>query len=134
MHRGAAVFHKGRVAVISPLGCRCDRHDEHAGSQLAREAELCYATLALATDYDCWHETEEAVTVEAILATLHQNVALAKRILRAVVPAVVSSRSCVCNDALRNAIVTPASYISSSSRRRVGLLIGRYIRKTKKER
>ena len=87
-------------------------------AKLAREAELCYATLALATDYDCWHETEEAVTVEAILATLHQNVALAKRVLRAVVPAVAAARSCACNEALRNAIVTPASHISVSTRRR----------------
>ncbi len=102
-------------------------------AKLAREAELCYATLALATDYDCWHETEEAVTVEAILATLHQNVALAKRILRAVIPAVAATQSCVCNEALRNAIVTPASHISASTRRRVGLLIERYIRNTKKE-
>lgn len=102
-------------------------------AKLAREAELCYATLALATDYDCWHETEEAVTVEAILATLHQNVALAKRVLRAVVPAVAVARSCACNEALRNAIVTPASHISASTRRRVGLLIERYIRNTKKK-
>ena len=49
-------------------------------AKLAREAELCYATVALATDYDCWHETEEAVNVEAILATLHKNVELAKQI------------------------------------------------------
>ena len=53
-------------------------------AKLAREAELCYATVALATDYDCWHETEEAVTVEAILATLHKNVELAKQLLKAV--------------------------------------------------
>ncbi len=52
-------------------------------AKLAREAELCYATVALVTDYDCWHETEEAVTVEAILGTLCQNVTLAKRLLRA---------------------------------------------------
>ena len=61
-------------------------------AKLAREAELCYATVALATDYDCWHETEEAVTVEAILATLHKNVVLAKQLLKAVVPALVPDR------------------------------------------
>ena len=63
-------------------------------AKLAREAELCYATVALATDYDCWHETEEAVTVEAILATLHKNVELAKQLLKAVVPALVPDRTC----------------------------------------
>ena len=63
-------------------------------AKLAREAELCYATLALATDYDCWHETEEAVTVEAILATLHQNVRWPSGCCEAVVPALVPGRTC----------------------------------------
>ena len=103
-------------------------------AKLAREAELCYATVALATDYDCWHETEEAVTVEAILATLHQNVALAKRILRTVIPVVSSGEPCACNRALRDAIVTPATHISASAKRRVDLLIRRYIGKQKRGR
>jgi 5'-methylthioadenosine phosphorylase len=96
-------------------------------AKLAREAELCYATVALATDYDCWHETEESVTVDAILATLHRNVALAKRLLRAVIPTVGKAESCTCNEALRNAIVTPADQISTATRKRLGLLINRYI-------
>ena len=63
-------------------------------AKLAREAELCYATMALATDYDCWHETEEAVTVEAVLNTLQRNIVLAKQILRAVMPAFTDPVEC----------------------------------------
>jgi 5'-methylthioadenosine phosphorylase len=96
-------------------------------AKLAREAELCYATVALVTDYDCWHETEEAVTVEAILATLHKNVALAKEILRAVVPALVPDQRCACNEALRNAIVTPPDCMPAAAKRRLKLLIAPYV-------
>lgn len=96
-------------------------------AKLAREAELCYATMALVTDYDCWHETEESVTVDAILATLHRNVALAKDILRKVIPDMGERPPCACNEALRTAIVTPADRISAAVKRRVGLLVGRYV-------
>jgi 5'-methylthioadenosine phosphorylase len=103
-------------------------------AKLAREAELCYATVAFATDYDCWHETEECVTVEAILATLHRNVALAKELLRKVIPDVGGSPPCACNQALRNAIVTPRDRISAATKRRLGLLIDRYLGKSKRGR
>jgi 5'-methylthioadenosine phosphorylase len=82
-------------------------------AKLAREAELCYATVALATDYDCWHDTEEAVTVEAILATLHKNVALAKQLLKAAVPKLAPDRTCACHEALQTAIVTAPDHISA---------------------
>lgn len=98
-------------------------------AKLAREAELCYATMALATDYDCWHETEECVTVDAILATLHRNVTLAKQLLRKVIPDVGGASPCACNQALRDAIVTPRDRISAATKRRVGLLIDRYVGK-----
>lgn len=91
-------------------------------AKLAREAELCYATMALVTDYDCWHETEEAVTVEAILDTLHQNVALAKRIVQAVMPSVAAPRACACGQALDNAIVTDRRSVSAAAKKKLGLL------------
>jgi 5'-methylthioadenosine phosphorylase len=100
-------------------------------AKLAREAELCYATVAFATDYDCWHETEECVTVEAILATLHRNVGRAKDLLRKVIPDVEGLLPCACNEALRNAIVTPHDRISAAAKRRLGLLIDRYVGKPK---
>lgn len=96
-------------------------------AKLAREAELCYATIALVTDYDCWHETEESVTVDAILATLHRNVVLAKDILRKVIPDMGERLPCACNEALRTAIVTPVDRMSAAAKRRVGALINRYV-------
>lgn len=94
-------------------------------AKLAREAELCYATMALVTDYDCWHETEEAVTVDAILATLHRNVELAKRILRAMVPSLAESGGCACQHALDNAIVTDRKGVLASVKRKLALLTRR---------
>ncbi len=103
-------------------------------AKLAREAELCYATVALATDYDCWHETEEAVNVEAILATLHKNVELAKQLLKAVVPALAPDRACDCRQALKNALVTAPDQIPASTKRRLNLLIAPYMGKRKESR
>jgi 5'-methylthioadenosine phosphorylase len=98
-------------------------------AKLAREAELCYATMALVTDYDCWHGSEESVTVEMILATLHNNVAQAKRILRAALPAVREARTCSCGSALQYAIVTAPERIPAVTRRKLQPLIGKYLKK-----
>lgn len=103
-------------------------------AKLAREAELCYATVALPTDYDCWHETEEAVTVEAILATLHKNVALAKQVLKTAVPKLDPDRACLCHQALGNAIVTAPDHMSAAAKRRLNLLIAPYVRMRKGKR
>ncbi|MDF0643328.1 MAG: S-methyl-5'-thioadenosine phosphorylase [Nitrospira sp.] len=94
-------------------------------AKLAREAELCYATVALATDYDCWHETEEPVTVEAILATLRQNVALAKRLLRVSVQSAAAGDECLCQRALRDAIVTDPARIRAALRRTLAVFTDR---------
>jgi 5'-methylthioadenosine phosphorylase len=94
-------------------------------AKLAREAELCYATVALATDYDCWHETEEAVTVEAILTTLRQNVVLAKRLLRTAMRAVADVKSCSCQRSLQDAIITAPDRMPASLRRKLALLMDR---------
>jgi len=96
-------------------------------AKLAREAALCYSTVALATDYDCWHETEEAVTVEAILTTLRQNVTLAKRLLRAVLPAVAAVKACNCQRALQDAIITAPNQMPASLRRKLALLMERVV-------
>jgi 5'-methylthioadenosine phosphorylase len=100
-------------------------------AKLAREAELCYATMALVTDYDCWHETEEAVTVEAILDTLHQNVALAKRIVQAVMPSLAECRACACGQSLDNAIVTDRRSVSAAAKKKVELLTRRVFARKK---
>jgi 5'-methylthioadenosine phosphorylase len=97
-------------------------------AKLAREAELCYATMALVTDYDCWHEQEAAVTVEAILTTLRENVALAKRILRLAVAVATEPRTCACGRALEHAVLTGPSHIPAATRRRLDLLLGKYFK------
>lgn len=93
-------------------------------AKLAREAELCYATVALVTDYDCWHASEAPVSVEMILATLHKNVELAKRLLRASLAVAKEPRACPCGSALEHAIVTTPRRIPKQTRARLRLLIG----------
>jgi 5'-methylthioadenosine phosphorylase len=94
--------------------------------KLAREAELCYATVALVTDYDVWHESEGAVSVEAVIANLLKNAATAKDLIRRVVPDIVSPRSCPCPLLLKDAIITPADRFPPAVRKRLDLLIGKY--------
>ncbi|HEU4683638.1 MAG TPA: S-methyl-5'-thioadenosine phosphorylase [Nitrospira sp.] len=96
-------------------------------AKLAREAEVCYATIALATDYDCWHETEEPVTVEGILATLRHNVELAKQLLAAAVKSVASVEQCLCQRALQDAIVTAPGAIPVALRRKLAVLLDRVL-------
>jgi 5'-methylthioadenosine phosphorylase len=93
-------------------------------AKLAREAEICYATLALVTDYDCWHHEESAVTVEAVVKILQDNVAKAKRVLAAVVPAVAPARACPCGQALKYAMITRPEAMSARAKARLGLLLG----------
>jgi 5'-methylthioadenosine phosphorylase len=95
-------------------------------AKLAREAELCYATLALATDYDVWHETHEAVSVEAVIANLLKNVATAKDVLRRVIPTIGGPRTCECGRLLQNAVITSPAAFPHATRRRLDLLLGKY--------
>jgi 5'-methylthioadenosine phosphorylase len=95
-------------------------------ARLAREAEICFATLALATDYDCWHETEE-VSVEQILKIINQNVSLAQEIIRRAVQMIPSERACHCGSALAHAVITDKQAISAEARQRLDLLLGRYL-------
>ena len=96
-------------------------------AKLAREAEICYATIALSTDYDCWHATEESVTVDMILETLRKNVATARDIIKRAVPAIDRPRSCKCESALKYAIITDRKAIPEKARKDLNLLIGRYL-------
>jgi 5'-methylthioadenosine phosphorylase len=95
-------------------------------ARLAREAELCYATLALVTDYDVWHETHETVSVESVVQNLLRNVATAKQVLGLAIPAVHVPRGCPCQDLLRSAVITSPSAFPAAARRRLDLIIGKY--------
>jgi 5'-methylthioadenosine phosphorylase len=95
-------------------------------AKLAREAELCYATLALVTDYDVWHDTHETVNVATVVRNLLHNVATAKDVLRRVIPAVSPRRTCPCPELLRNAVITQPAAFPIATRRRLDLLVGKY--------
>jgi 5'-methylthioadenosine phosphorylase len=101
-------------------------------AKLAREAELCYATLALVTDYDVWHESHEAVTVEAVIRNLLKNVATAKEVLRRVIPMISGPRTCGCAELLANAVITQPAAFPPGTRRRLDLLLGKYFPAAKK--
>jgi 5'-methylthioadenosine phosphorylase len=96
-------------------------------ARLAREAEICYATLALATDYDCWHQTEEDVSVEAVLQVLRNNVETAQGILHSAVRRISGRRDCFCARALENAIITDPDLIPAPVKKDLDVLLGKYL-------
>ncbi|MBI2339866.1 MAG: S-methyl-5'-thioadenosine phosphorylase [Deltaproteobacteria bacterium] len=96
-------------------------------AKLAREAEICYATLALSTDYDCWHESREPVTADEVIAVLNQNALTAQKILKRTVGRLEKTEGCACRNALRHAIVTDLKKIPPATKARLKLIIGRYL-------
>jgi 5'-methylthioadenosine phosphorylase len=96
-------------------------------ARLAREAEICYASLALVTDYDCWREATEAVSVESIQAILGENAAAARRALSDAVSRVDAKRPCGCRDAMRYGIITDRKAVSEAARERLRPVAGRYL-------
>ena len=96
-------------------------------AKLAREAEISYATLALSTDYDCWHEGEEEVSVEAVVAIVHKNAALARQIVAQVVDRIPATHDCIASRALQNAIMTDRSKIPAETRKRLAPILGKYL-------
>lgn len=96
-------------------------------ARLAREAEICYGTIALATDYDCWHEDHDDVSVEAVLAIIEQNVAMARRIIQAAVPRLAGAPECSCGEALRHAVMTRRDLIPRDTYAALEPLLGKYI-------
>ena len=98
-------------------------------AKLAREAEICYATIALATDYDCWHQEEEDVSIESVLKIIRENVANAKKIIKAVVSRLPESRSCPCPTTLEQAIITNSKFIPQKVKDDLDPIIGKYVKK-----
>jgi 5'-methylthioadenosine phosphorylase len=98
-------------------------------AKLAREAELCYATLAMVTDYDCWHPDHDSVTAEQIIANLVQNAARAKAVLRAALASLPARpRACGCDRALKQALVTPPELVPEAVKRELAPIIGKYMK------
>ena len=96
-------------------------------AKLAREAEICYATMAMVTDYDCWHEGHDDVTVDQIVAVLHQNAENAAKVVKAAVAAMPKERGCACVDALKYAILTDRKLIPEATKEKLKPILGRYL-------
>jgi len=97
-------------------------------AKLAREAEICYATLAMVTDYDCWHPAHDAVTVDQIIDYLNRNAQNAQKIIRAAVRQMPKERGCKCGSALAHAILTDPKKIPPQVRKKLALLLGKYLK------
>ncbi len=96
-------------------------------AKLAREAEICYATIALATDYDCWHETEEHVDVAGVIKILQENVSKAQMTIREVLPKLDDGDGCSCRSSLEHAILTPRNQIADDVKNRLKPIVGKYL-------
>jgi len=96
-------------------------------AKLAREAEICYVTVAMVTDYDCWHEEEEPVTVEMLIDYLNKNSSNAKRLIARAVTLLRTERDCSCHHALQQAIITDPKAIPADARRRLEPIVGKYL-------
>lgn len=96
-------------------------------AKLAREAEICYVTVAMVTDYDCWHEQHDAVTVDQIVENLKENATNACALVRKVVATLPAERSCKCGSALKHAILTDPKTIPSATKQKLGLILGTYL-------
>jgi 5'-methylthioadenosine phosphorylase len=118
--RAESLFHRAQgwdVIGMTNLGeARC-----------AREAELCYATLAMVTDYDAWHESEEPVTVEMVIANVRKNAATAQEVIRLAAQAIDRNGDCTCHHALANAIMTAPKSVPPATRKKLALLVGKYL-------
>jgi 5'-methylthioadenosine phosphorylase len=101
-------------------------------AKLAREAEICYATVAMVTDYDCWHEGHDDVTVDQVVAVLNQNAANAAKVVRSAVAAMPKERKCACASALQFAIITNPDVIPAETLAKLDLIVGKYLKKEKK--
>jgi 5'-methylthioadenosine phosphorylase len=96
-------------------------------AKLAREAEICYATIAMITDYDCWHPAHDSVTVAEVIGNLNRNSENVQRVIREAVSALPTARSCRCGSALAHAILTDRKLIPTAAKRRLAAIVGKYI-------
>lgn len=96
-------------------------------AKLSREAEICYAAMALVTDYDCWHAEEQEVSVTAVVENLAKNIANAKPIIRSIVPRIPEKRTCICASALKQAIMSSPEVVPAETRKKLGILVSKYL-------
>jgi 5'-methylthioadenosine phosphorylase len=127
---GPAFSSRAESVIYKSWGCDIIGMTAATEAKLCREAEICYATMNLVTDYDVWHAEEEAVSVELILQNLHHNIGNAKAVIKRAVAGLGPDQPdvCGCSTALRNTIVTSPSLIPAGTRAKLGLLIDKYLR------
>lgn len=98
-------------------------------ARLAREAEICYASLALVTDFDCWHESEDDVSIEAILEVMRKNVDTFRNIIKEAIPRLNVERACMCQNAMEFAVITASAAITDKTKKDLDLVLGKYLEK-----
>src|SRR3974390_1156208 len=96
-------------------------------AKLAREAEICYSTIAMITDYDCWHPEHDSVTVAAIIATLNQNATNAQNVLKQAIKSIPADRPCKCGSALKHSILTNPKLVSTKTKKSLAAILGKYL-------
>jgi 5'-methylthioadenosine phosphorylase len=96
-------------------------------AKLAREAEICYATIAMITDYDCWHPEHESVTASQIIATLNQNATNAQNVLREAIKTMPAERKCKCGSALAHSLITDFKLVPAKTKKNLAAIIGKYL-------
>jgi 5'-methylthioadenosine phosphorylase len=133
VHEAVRVHRRGTYSTLAEAEVHRQLRFEVIGmtnvteARLAREAEICYSTIAMITDYDCWHPGHESVTASQIIATLNQNAENAQRVLRAAVRELPAGRSCKCGSALQHALVTDLKIVPKATKKRLAAIIGKYI-------
>jgi 5'-methylthioadenosine phosphorylase len=124
---GQAFSTRAESELYRSWGCAVIGMTNHSEARLAREAEIAYATLAMVTDYDCWHQEHDSVTVEMVISNLQANATLAQRIVRMAGERVAAQRpASSAHQALRHALMTPAEHVPDATRRRVDLFTAPY--------
>src|SRR5215469_1524081 len=123
---GPAFSTKAESAVYRSWGMDVIGMTNLQEAKLAREAEICYVTVAMVTDYDCWHEDHDAVTVNQIIATLNKNAENACAVVAQAVARIPAGRNCSCGSALAHAIITDRKLVPEATRRKLGIIVDKY--------
>jgi 5'-methylthioadenosine phosphorylase len=126
---GPAFSTKAESLIYKSWGVDVIGMTQMTEARLAREAEICFATMAMVTDYDCWIEgdPDAIVSVEMIIENLNKNVAMARRIIAKAIPQIPDERHCVCASALKNAVITRPDRISKEAKERLDLILYKYL-------
>jgi 5'-methylthioadenosine phosphorylase len=127
---GPAFSTKAESLLYKSWGCDVIGMTNVLEAKLAREAEICYATIAMVTDYDCWQENkpEEVVSVDRVLQNQKKNIEVVKKIIRNAIPKIPEKRTCACADALKNTIITNLNRVPEKTLEKLEPIIGKYVK------